>query len=141
MRLAGLNDTDIKLDQNGQPVVDSDGECVICSDRSCRMQDIWIELLTEESELLWEDQEGTMAYGLGLTDYLHVELDEAFEADFRSRVISKLAKRNYIDDGSIQLSMEVAGDGTWNSHISFQEVDGDSIDIDIGTDGKEIYVT
>lgn len=105
------------------------------------MQDIWIELLTEESELLWEDQEGTMAYGLGLTDYLHVELDEAFEADFRSRVISKLAKRDYIDDGSIQISMEVAGDGTWNSHIRFQETDGTDIDIDVGTDGKEVYVT
>ena len=90
MRLTDISDTDIRLDQNGQPIPDNNGECVLCTGEQCWMQDIWIEMLTEESELLWEDEEGIQAYGFGLTDYLNAEIDEAFKGDFSARIISKL---------------------------------------------------
>ena len=141
MRLTDISDTDIRLDQNGQPIPDNNGECVPCTGEQCWMQDIWIEMLTEESELLWEDEEGIQAYGFGLTDYLNAEINEAFNGDFSARIISKLTKREYIDEGSIRLTVMASGDGTWNSHIHFQETDGTDINIDIETDGKEIYVT
>lgn len=141
MRLTGVNDTDIRLDKNGQPVVDQNGSCSLCSGFNCFMQDIWIEMLTEENELLWEDQEGVQAYGYGLMDYLNAEQDEAFEADISAQIIGKLTKRDYIDAGSISLTMSAPTESTWAAHVKFGTMSGQNIKIDIRTDGKEIYVT
>lgn len=141
MRLTGTDDVDIRLDRYGQPIPDNNGDCVLCSGMSCWMQDIWIEMLTDEGELLWEDQEGMQAYGYSLTDYLNAEQDEAFKEEISAQIIGKMTKREYIDDGSISLTMEASTDSMWAAHVQFWESDGQKVNIDIQSDGKEIYVT
>lgn len=56
MRLTGTDDTDIALDQYGQPVVGEDGDVRLVSEEDCWIQDVWMEMLTEEGELLHEDK-------------------------------------------------------------------------------------
>ena len=58
MRLAGTDDTDIRLDLNGQPIPDNNGNCMLVTGQACWMQDIWLEMMTDEGELLHEDEEG-----------------------------------------------------------------------------------
>lgn len=65
MMLTGTDDTDIALDQYGQPVVGEDGDVRLVSEEDCWIQDVWMEMLTEEGELLHEDEEGRWAYGFG----------------------------------------------------------------------------
>ena len=81
------------------------------------------------------------AYGFGLTEYLNAELDEDLKEEFSAGIISKLTKRDYIDEGSININMTITSLNTWQTHIQFKENDGTDFLIDVGTDGKEIYVT
>lgn len=142
MRLAGTEDTDLKLDRNGQPVVDMNGNCVTCTGMECWMQDIWIEMQTEEGELLHEDQDGRAAFGYSLLEFLNAETDELFQEEIEARIIEKLTKRDYIDGGSIEISVIAPGDGTWSAHIQFRESDGeDDISIDITSDGTEVQIS
>ncbi len=141
MRLAGIDDVDIRLDKYGQLMPDSNGECMLCGGMRCWMQDIWLEMLTDEGELIWEDQEGMQAYGYSLTDYLNAEQDEDFKDEISAQIIGKMTKREYIDDGSISLTMEASTDSMWVAHVQFRESDGQNVNIDIHSDGKEIDVT
>lgn len=141
MRLTGTQDTDIRIDRYGQPMADNNGESVLCSGMACWMQDIWIEMLTGEGELLWEDREGRLAYGYSLYDSLNAEYDAAFDAQMRAVISEKLTKRDYIDESSIRITTEVPQEGTWAVNVQFAAQDGSSISIDIIGDGEEVYVT
>lgn len=80
MRLTGTDDTDIALDQYGQPVVGEDGDVRLVSEEDCWIQDVWMEMLTEEGELLHEDEEGRWAYGFGYGTVLNgLDSEEANE--------------------------------------------------------------
>lgn len=141
MRLTGTQDTDIRIDRYGQPMADNNGEAVLCSGMACWMQDIWLEMLTGEGELLWEDREGRLAYGYSLYDSLNAEYDAAFDAQMRAVISEKLTKRDYIDESSIRITTEVPQEGTWAVNVQFAAQDGSSISIDIIGDGEEVYVT
>lgn len=141
MRLTGTQDTDIRIDRYGQPMADNNGGAVLCSGMACWMQDIWLEMLTGEGELLWEDREGRLAYGYSLYDSLNAEYDAAFDAQMRAVISEKLTKRDYIDESSIRITTEVPQEGTWAVNVQFAAQDGSSISIDIIGDGEEVYVT
>lgn len=144
MRLAGTDDTDIRLDLNGQPIPDNNGNCMLVTGQACWMQDIWLEMMTDEGELLHEDEEGRMAYGYSLTDFLSATYSDELEGELRQQIMEKLTKRSYIDEGSIGIAF--AGpelhECQWAVHLEFRELGAeDGLDVDVYADGKEVYVT
>lgn len=144
MRLAGPGDTDIRIDRNGQPMPDNNGDCILVTGTACWMQDIWLELLTDEGELLHEDAEDREAYGYGLSEYLNAEFDEELQGELLQQITDKLTKRDYIDEASIGIGFTGpdAMDGQWAVHLEFRETgSGTTMDVDIYTDGTEVYVT
>lgn len=139
MRLAGTEDTDIMLDANGQPVVDASGTPQIVRNRECWIQDIRCEMLTEEGELFYEDEEGKEAYGYGLFEFVNAEDDIAGE--LQARIIEKLSKRTYIDESSIAVEVDVKSSKRTNIAVSFSQQDSRDVNsIEIDVDGSEVYV-
>lgn len=139
MRLTGTEDTDLMLDANGQPVVDASGTPQIVRDRECWIQDIRCEMLTEEGELFYEDEEGKEAYGYGLFEFVNAEDDIAGE--LQARIIEKLSKRTYIDESSIAVEVDMKSSKRTNITVSFSQQDSrDVSSIEIDVDGSEVYV-
>lgn len=143
MRLTGQEDTDIALDEFGQPLVDQKGNCVLVSGSACWKQDIFLEALTEEGELMHEDEEGRWSFGFGMTMLLNQETGDDPDEEIRARIREKLTKREFIDDNSIKIDIEdTDGRGNNNIRISFQEIDGkDEVNIDMRIDGTEVYIS
>lgn len=144
MRLAGTNDTDIRLDIRGQPVPDNNGAPELVTDMQCWMQDIWIEILTEESELLHEDEEGNNAYGYSLREYLNSEFDDTVKAEIEARIRGKLSKREYVDGSSINIQFLEDENGVHRISLSFapaEEETGGIIKTDIIISGEEVLAT
>lgn len=140
MQIVGEHDTDIMMDEKGQPVPDGKGDTDIVLDDSCWLQDLKNEALTEEGELFYEDEEGRGSYGWGLLDFFQAEADDFVILEIKQRIISKMTKREYIDVASI--NMEVNFDGhLFHVSISFQRNDGSQeYNIDIWSDGVEVVV-
>ena len=124
MRLTGQEDTDIALDARGQPVATAEGGIALVSGRRCWLQDIWMEGLTEEGELIHEDEEGRWAYGFSLREFLNGETDEALRYEVFARIREKLTKREFIDPDTIEISMlDMDQHGKMNVTFKFEEVD------------------
>lgn len=145
MRLTLTDDVDIRLDARGQPVPDNNGDPEMVSGMDCWMQDIWIEMLTEEGEILYEDSEGRYAYGFGLREFLNAEFDDAIKNEIEARIGEKLTKRDYIDSSSIQISFSDEEDEVHLIHVSFtpdtdDEDESEAVAIDIVIDGEEVTV-
>lgn len=145
MRLTASEDKDIKLDAAGQPVTDKDGCPQLVSGMECWMQDIWLEMLTEEGEILFEDEEGRYAYGYGLREFLNAEYDEELQAEMEARIREKLTKREYIDENSIKVTFAQGTEGDWATHITFAPETEDDVNTDVAIDiimnGEEVLVT
>lgn len=139
MLVIGLDDTDILMDENGQPVAGGDGETAINSDDEW-LQDLKNEAMTEEGELFYEDDDGDDAYGFGLLEFMQGEFDDFLVLEIQQRVKSKMSKRNYIDIGSI--STEVSYDGhNYNIFTSFKRLDSDDIyNFEIKSNGVEVTI-
>lgn len=101
MTLTGLDNRDIMLDGNGQPVIGPSGDFELVEGIECWRQDIILEAGTEEGELFYEDAEGNDAYGFSMKEFLHQELDDFEKMKIRQRIHSKLAKRPELDERSI----------------------------------------
>ena len=69
MQLVGIDSADIKLDEKGQPVVGSDGDFELISGEKCFRQDLKNEILTEQAELFYEDEDEDDSYGFGLLEF------------------------------------------------------------------------
>lgn len=107
MDMVGLEETDIFLDENGQPKIDG-GDLKLVTGEACWAQDIKNEMLTTEGELFYEDQESTEAYGYSLVDFLHMEFDEMTEEELTQRIREKLSKRADIDEESIDIDVDLS---------------------------------
>ena len=81
MTITGEHNTDILLDEKGQPVPDENGDFKILSDDECWRQDIMLETVTAEGELFYEDATGNERYGFGLTDFIHAEKNDFLEME------------------------------------------------------------
>lgn len=138
MNIIGLDDTDIMLDQDGQPVVDQNGDLATVSGDECWKQDLRLEAHTDEGELFYEDQYGDEAYGFGLNDFVHMENDEFAQTELSQRIRGKLAKRTYLDPAKTTQDITFEN-GVYRNHITVaKNNESDSYNIDLSTDEVEV---
>lgn len=138
MTIVGEDNTDIKLDENGQPVPDKNGDFATVSGDECWEQDLRLEAHTEEGELFYEDEDGDEAYGFGLLDFAHAENDEFTQTEIIQRVRGKLAKRTYLD--LAKTTQEVTyRDGIYYDSVSISKNDlGDEYNMELSTEEVEV---
>lgn len=138
MTIVGEDNTDIKLDANGQPVPDKNGDFATVSGDECWEQDLRLEAATEEGELFYEDEDGDEAYGFGMLDFVHAENDEFTQTEIIQRVRGKLAKRTYLD--LAKTTQEVTySNGTYYDNVSVSKNDSnDEYNIELSTEEVEV---
>lgn len=138
MTIVGEDNTDIKLDANGQPVPDKSGDFATVSGDECWEQDLRLEAHTEEGELFYEDEDGDEAYGFGLLDFVHAENDEFTQTEIMQRVRGKLAKRTYLD--LAKTTQEVTfRDGIYYDSVSISKNDSnDEYNMELSTEEVEV---
>lgn len=138
MTIVGEDNTDIKLDANGQPVPDKNGDFATVSGDECWEQDLGLEAHTEEGELFYEDEDGDEAYGFGLLDFVHAENDEFTQTEIMQRVRGKLAKRTYLD--LAKTTQEVTfRDGIYYDSVSISKNDSnDEYNMELSTEEVEV---
>ena len=140
MQITGANDVDIMLDEDGQPVSDGNGDTALVSDDECWLQDIKNEAMTEEGELFYEDEGGDASYGWSLLDFMQGEYDDFTQMEIQQRIRSKMSKRDYIDAGSIQTTVNFDGH-IYHIRIAFRRTDSNSeYNIDIESNVVEVIV-
>lgn len=138
MNIVGLDDTDIMLDQDGQPVVDQNGDLVVVSGDACWKQDLRLEAHTDGGELFYEDEYGSESYGFGLNDFVHMENDEFAQTELSQRIRGKLAKRTYLDPAKTVQEI-LFENGVYKNHITVaKNNESDSYNIDLSTDEVEV---
>lgn len=138
MELAGIESTDILLDAQGQPQAGENGDFAITENLDCWMQDVRNEMLTTEGELFYEDQEDIEAYGFSLVDFINREYDELDVEEIKQRFFEKLAKREDIDESSIEVTILSEKD-TYHAQIKFSRLN-DSQKYALDVDLSEIEV-
>ena len=138
MTIVGEDNTDIKLDANGQPVPDKNGDFATVSGDECWEQDLRLEAHTEEGELFYEDEDGDEAYGFGLLDFVHAEYEEFTQTEIMQRVRGKLAKRTYLD--LAKTTQEVTfRDGIYYDSVSISKNDSnDEYNMELSTEEVEV---
>lgn len=138
MTIVGEDNTDIKLDANGQPVPDKNGDFATVSGDECWEQDLRLEAHTEEGELFYEDEDGDEAYGFGLLDFVHAENDEFTQTEIMQRVRGKIAKRTYLD--LAKTTQEVTfRDGIYYDSVSISKNDSnDEYNMELSTEEVEV---
>lgn len=138
MTTVGEDNTDIRLDANGQPVPDKNGDFATVSGDECWEQDLRLEAATEEGELFYEDEDGDEAYGFGMLDFIHAENDEFTQTEIMQRVRGKLAKRTYLD--MAKTTQEVTySDGIYYNSVSIAKNDSnDEYNIELSTEEVEV---
>lgn len=94
----------------------------------------------EEGELFYEDEEGDASYGWSLLDFMQGEYDDFTQMEIQQRIRSKMSKRDYIDAGSIQTTVNFDGH-IYHIRIAFRRTDSNSeYNIDIESNGVEVIV-
>ncbi len=140
MQIMGADDVDLMLDKDGQPVSDENGDTALVSDAECWLQDIKNEAITEERELFYENEEGDAGYGWGLLDFMQGEYDDFTKMEIQQRIRSKMSKRDYIDAGSIQTTVDFDGH-LYHIRVAFRKNDSSNeYNIDIESNGVEVIV-
>lgn len=140
MNIVGEDNTDIMLDEYGQPVPDSNGDFATVSGDECWKQDIRLEAQTEEGELFYEDKDGDEAYGFGMLDFIHAEDDEdgLTRMEINQRVSGKLAKREYLDQGKTTQNISF-NNGVITDEVTISKQDSnDEYNIELSTDEVEV---
>ncbi len=138
MTITGEDNTDIMLDDNGQPVPNKDGDFATVSGAGCWMQDLRLETATEEGELFYEDEDGNEAYGFGLADFVHAENDNFTQKEIEQRVSGKLAKRTYLDMAKTTQAV-IYNDGIYYDNVSIAKNDSnDGYNLELSTENVEV---
>ena len=141
MILAGMESTDIKIGEDGQPETSSEGDFTLVSDVPCWLQDIRNEALTQEGELFYEEDAGAEAYGFSMHDFTQSERDGFTEMEIEQRIREKLRKREGVDEGTLRT--EVSFDGR-NYHIKASfKINGsnEECNLEMETDGVEVVLS
>lgn len=110
MTITGEHNTDILLDEEGQPVPDMNGDFKTVSEDECWRQDLILEGGTEEGELFYEDATGNERYGFGLADFVHAERADFLETEIGQRVKAKIDKRTFLDSRKTKQNIEFLND-------------------------------
>lgn len=117
--MAGLNDTDIRLDSSWQLTQAATGDAPLVSGFDCIMQDIRLEAMTQEGELFYDTE-----WGWSLLDFVQSEDDELTIIEIKERVRDKLERRDIIDAETITTDVKLKAD-TLKIYVTFCFV-GDS---------------
>lgn len=138
MTIVGENNTDIRLDECGQPVCNMNGDFDTVSGDACWKQDLRLEAHTEEAELFYEDEDGDEAYGFGMLDFAHAENDEFTLMEIRQRIRGKLAKRVYLDPAKTTQKINCK-EGVYYADVTVSKQDSnDEYNMELSTDEVEV---
>jgi len=133
--MAGLYDTDIKLDENWQLTPATNGDAPLVSNAECIIQDIRIEAASQEGELFYDRD-----WGWSLLDFLQAQDDDLTRLEIEQRVKTKLSKREVIDNGTIKTKIEFLEDMIF-VRVSFKFInDLAQYNLDVGLDRVKVEV-
>ncbi|ADY54919.1 baseplate assembly protein, putative [Syntrophobotulus glycolicus DSM 8271] len=103
--MAGLNDTDIKLDPSWQLTQAATGDAPLVSGFDCIMQDIRLEAMTQAGELFYDTE-----WGWSLLDFVQSEDDELTIIEVGERIREKLERREIVDSETISTEVKLEDD-------------------------------
>ncbi|MEF2968365.1 DUF2634 domain-containing protein [Paenibacillus sp. M1] len=112
--MAGLNDTDLLLNDDWQIAQATGGDALLVSGLDCFFQDIRLEAQTQEGELFYDE-----TWGWSLLDFIQQQDDELTRLEITQRVRLKLARREEIDSETIEATAQFNGD-TVSVYVSFR---------------------
>lgn len=133
--MAGLFDTDIKLDENWQLTAAANGDAPITSNTDCLIQDIRLEAMSQEGELFYDED-----WGWSLLDFLQLQDDDLTKLEIDQRIKTKLSRREEIDSETIatQLTFE---DDKVSIKVGFKFInDSTQYNLDIALDRVNVEV-
>jgi hypothetical protein len=103
--MAGLHDTDIKLDNNWQLTAAANGDAPLLSNADCLIQDIRLEALSQEGELFYDE-----AWGWSLLDFIQTQDEELTRVEIEQRIRTKLSRREEINHETIKTELSFEDD-------------------------------
>ena len=103
--MAGLFDTEIKLNEDWQLTAAANGDAPLSSNTDCLIQDIRLEALSQEGELFYDE-----AWGWSLLDFLQMQDEELTKLEISQRIKTKLSRREEIDSETIQTALSFEDD-------------------------------
>lgn len=131
-----ITDTDLMMDDQGQPVISAAGESQMVSGIDCFLQDVRNEAVTTEGECFWD-----VDYGWSMLDFLHQEQDELLQVRISNRVKQKLSRRSEINQQSISVAVTFLNNDVTEVKVAFKIKNSDvSYEIDLNVDGVETEV-
>lgn len=133
--MAGLYNTDIKLDEIWQLTRSATGDVPTASGFECAMQDIRLEALSQEGELFYDTE-----WGWSLIDFIQSEDDDLTELEIKERIKAKLERRDIISQDSINTVIDFTDD-IIKILVTFQFVnDPDTYNINVSLDRISVEV-
>jgi len=131
-----ITESDLMMDDNGQPVVSAAGENLMVSGIDCFLQDVRNEAVTMEGECFWDAD-----YGWSMLDFIQQERDELLQTKISNRVKQKLSRRSEINQQSITVTVSFLDDDVTAVKVAFKIKNSDvSYEIDLNVDGVETEV-
>ena len=131
-----ITESDLMMDDNGQPVVSAAGENLMVSGIDCFLQDVRNEAVTMEGECFWDAD-----YGWSMLDFIQQERDELLQTRISNRVKQKLSRRSEINQQSITVAVSFLDDDVTAVKVAFKIKNSDvSYEIDLNVDGVETEV-
>lgn len=133
--MTGLNDVDVRLDDDWQLTQAADGDAPVCSGLECLYQNILLEAETQPGDLFYDPD-----FGWGLYDFIQSEDGELTRLELAQRARTNLQKREIILPESISVSVDHDGDVFYLS-CSFQfsgETQDRQLNIVISAVGVEV---
>ena len=110
-----ITDTDLMMDDQGQPVISAAGESQMVSGIDCFLQDVRNEAVTTEGECFWD-----VDYGWSMLDFLHQEQDELLQIRISNRVKQKLSRRSEINQQSISVAVTFLNNDVTEVKVAFK---------------------
>ena len=131
-----ITETDLMMDDQGQPAISAAGESQMVSGIDCFLQDVRNEAVTTEGECFWDAD-----YGWSMLDFLHQEQDELLQIRISNRVKQKLSRRSEINQQSISVVVAFLNNDVTEVKVAFKIKNSDvSYEIDLNVDGVETEV-
>lgn len=131
-----ITESDLMMDDSGQPVISAAGESLMVSGIDCFLQDVRNEAVTMEGECSWDAD-----YGWSMLDFIQQEQDELLQTRISNRVKQKLSRRSEINQRSITVAVSFMDNDVTAVKVAFKIKNSDvSYEIDLNVDGVETEV-
>ena len=129
-----ITESDLMMDDNGQPVISAAGESLMVSGIDCFLQNVRNEAVTMEGECFWDAD-----YGWSMLDFIQQERDELLQTRISKRVKQKLSRRSEINQQSITVKVSFLNDDVTAVKVAFKIKNSD-VSYDLNVDGVETEV-